>query len=387
MEDRKRHTLLWKGIRPLTILTAKVLFNFDADICREKGPLIILPNHNADLDPLLVSYAFPEPVYFVASEHIMRGKAGNFLRWATDIIPRQKGGNASGTVRNILRHLGNGHNVCLFPEGNRSWDGETRPITPATGKMVRMSGAKLVTYRTEGIYFSSPRWSGCSLRRGKARGKIVGVYEPEYLKSITASAVQELIERDLYESAYTRQRKKPVKFKGRHLAEHLETFLFMCPHCHAEGKMRSEGNYFICEECGTKLRYTEEGFFAGENCIFDSVLDWSIWQRDRIKEKCSAESDEPIFVDSDLELHSVSTAENKKFLACGTMKLFRDRLELPDGTVIGVHNISGMSILGAQNLYFSSNNQNFLITSKKVRCTSKYLTACKIFDKSLQYGI
>ena len=151
--------------------------------------------------------------------------------------------------------------------------------------------------------------------------------------------------------------------------------------------MRSEGNYFICEECGTKLRYTEEGFFAGENCIFDSVLDWSIWQNDRIKEKCNAESDEPIFVDSDLELHSVSTAENKKLLACGTMKLFRDRLELPDGTVIGVHNISGMSILGAQNLYFSSNNQNFLITSKKVRCTSKYLTACKIFDKSLQYGI
>ena len=387
MEDRKRHTLLWKSARPLVMLASKILFNFDADICREKGPMIILPNHNADLDPLFVAYAFPNPVYFVASEHIMRGKAAGLLRWATEIIPRQKGGNASGTVRSIVRHLNDGHDVCLFPEGNRSWDGVTRPITPATGKMVRMSGAKLVTYRTEGIYFSNPRWAGGSLRRGKSRGTIVGVYEPEYLKSITAKAVQELIERDLYEDAYDRQRKKPVKFKGKHLAEHLETMLFMCPHCHAEGKMISEGNYFYCADCGTRLRYTEEGFFIGENCIYDTVLDWNIWQKERIEEKCRTAADEPIFTDTELELYSISTAESKQLLACGTMKLFADRLELPDGTVIPVKELSGMSIKGPQDLYFSTKSRNFLITSKKIRCTLKYLTACAVFDKNLQYGI
>ncbi len=387
MEARKRHVLIWSIVRPAAIAVSKILFNYDAQVCREEGPLLVLPNHNADLDPVLVACSFPKPLYFVASEHIMRGKAGDFLRWSTDIIPRQKGGNASSTIRSIIRHVQDGHDVCIFPEGNRSWDGVTRPITPATGKMVRMSGAKLVTYRTEGVYFSNPRWAGGSLRRGKTHGGVVGVYEPEYLKSITAKAVQELIERDLYEDAYARQRKKPVKFKGRRLAEHLETLLFACPHCHAEGKLRSEGNYLYCDECGTALRYTEEGFFAGENMIFDTVLDWCIWQKELVEKKCAEASDKSIFSDSGLKLFEVSTAESEKLICEGELSVFGDRLVLPDGTEIKHGEISGMSVRGPQDLYFSTKSQNYLITSDKICCISKYLTACKVFDKSLIYGI
>ena len=387
MQARKRHTLLWKGIRPLASAAAWLLFGFDTDICREKGPMIVLPNHNADLDPLFLACAFPEPLYFVASEHILRSKAGAFLHWATEIIPRQKGGSASSTVRSILRHTHDGHDVCLFPEGNRSWDGVTRPITPATGKMVRLSGAKLVTYRLEGTYFSNPRWAGGSIRRGKVHGSIVGVYEPEYLRSISAKAVQELIERDLFENAYDRQRKKTVKFKGRHLAEHLETFLFICPHCRAEGRMRSEGDYLYCDECGTALRYTAEGFFAGEGMIFDTVLDWGIWQKEIIAKKLENSGDEPVFSDDCLKLYAVNTAESEKLLAEGKMTLYRDRLLLPDGSEIGTHEFSGMAVMGPQDLYFSTKSHNYLITSDKIRCTSKYLTACKIIDSRLIFGV
>lgn len=388
MEAHKRHAMLWRLVRPGVLAAAKLLFNYTADVCREEGPLLIMANHNADLDPLLIAYSFPNVIYFVASEHILRGKAKKFLDWTTDIIPRQKGGNASGTVRSIIRHLNDGHDVCIFPEGNRSWDGVTRPITPATGKMARISGAKLVTYRIEGMYFSSPRWAGGSLRRGKAHGTVVGVYEPSYLKSLTPKAVLELIERDLYENAYEHQRNDPVSFRGKRLAEHLETLLCICPHCHAEGKMRSEGNYLICDECGTKLRYTPEGFFAGENLIYDTVLDWSIWQKSVIEEKCrAADEGEPIFSDDGMQLHSVNTGTSQELLACGELTLFCDRLVLPDGTEIPTHKLSGMAIIGPQNLYFSTEGRNYLITSEKVRCVHKYLTACTVFNDSLKYGI
>ena len=60
MQARKRHTLLWKGIRPLASAAAWLLFGFDTDICREKGPMIVLPTHNADLDPLF-SVCAPQP--------------------------------------------------------------------------------------------------------------------------------------------------------------------------------------------------------------------------------------------------------------------------------------------------------------------------------------
>lgn len=91
MEERRRHEFLWKTLRPVVYGVSKLLFNFDTDICREEGPLLILPNHNADLDPLFIISAFPRTVYFVASEHVLRsGKASELLSWITKIIPARR---------------------------------------------------------------------------------------------------------------------------------------------------------------------------------------------------------------------------------------------------------------------------------------------------------
>lgn len=388
MDARKRHTLIWKGARPLAKLGSKLLFNYTADNCREEGPFLVLSNHNTDLDPMLTACSFPEPLYFVASEHILRqGRVSDFVSYITEIIARQKGGSSTATIKGIVHHLKEGHNVCLYPEGNRSWDGVTRPISPATGKLVRMAGAKLVTLRMEGAYMASPRWSGCSIRRGKSHGTIVGVYDAEYLKGISAKQIQDIIERDLYQDDYADQRRNHVRFRARNKAEHLETLLFMCPHCKAEGKMRSEGDYFICDDCGTKLRYTDEGFFVGDNMIYDSVIDWRIWQSQRIRALCEDEEKEEIFSDDEMELYNIETGSDAKFKCCGTMRLSRKGLSLPGGLFIPIGEITGMSIRGAQDLYFSRGSENFFIRSDKIRCTSKYLTACSMFDKRLLYGI
>lgn len=388
MEERKRHKLLWSIVRPLCIAGSKLIFNYDADVYRGEGPYLVMANHNAELDPMLLACSFPEPLYFVASEHIMRkGAVSDFLRWGTRIIPRQKGGNASATVRAIVRNLGEGNNVCIFPEGNRSWDGVTAPIIPSTGKMARMADAKLITYRTEGIYFSNPRWSGSSIRRGKSHGRVVGVYEHDYLRSLTAGAVQELIETDLHEDAYARQKEVRTQFRGRRLAENLETMLFICPNCKAEGQMKSEGNYFYCSKCGARHRYTPEGFFVGDDVIFDTVLDWNIWQNERIKEKCLAAEDEPIFSDTEMLLYKVSTGDSAQFISAGDFTLYRDRLVLPDGNTVYLKELKGMSVMGPQKLHFSTDKINYVVKSTKIRCVVKYLSACKVFDKSLQYGI
>ena len=388
MDARKRHTLIWKGARPLAKFGSKLLFNYTAETCREEGPFLVLSNHNTDLDPMLTACSFPNPLYFVASEHILRqGRVSDFVNFITEIIARQKGGSSTATIKGIVNHLKAGHDVCLYPEGNRSWDGVTRPISPATGKLVRMAGAKLVTLRMEGAYLASPRWSGCSIRRGKAHGTIAGVYDAEYLRSISAKEIQEIIERDLYQNDYADQSENRVRFFGRNLAEHLETLLFMCPHCKAQGRMRSEGNYFICDECGTKLRYTADGFFAGENMIFDTVLDWRIWQTGRIRALCEDEEKDEIFSDGDMELYSIETGSNAKFNCSGELRLSRKGLTLPSGEFIPIGEITGMSIRGAQDLYFSRGSENFFVRSDKIRCTSKYLTACGMFDKRLLYGI
>ena len=151
--------------------------------------------------------------------------------------------------------------------------------------------------------------------------------------------------------------------------------------------MRSHGSDFICDECGASLRYTPEGFFVGQDMIYDNVLDWSRWQTALIKHKCENAGDGPIFSDTCISMSAVNTGESAEYVTCGTLTMYRDRLVLPDGTQIPVQKISGMALRGPQDLYLSYGNKNYILTSSEVRCTVKYLEACKVLDSSLQYGI
>ena len=80
----------------------------------------------------------PRQMYFVGSEHISRWKFFyKLIRFIFAPIMRYKGSVASQTVLEVLRKTRSGENVCIFAEGNRSWDGLTNPILPSTGKMAK----------------------------------------------------------------------------------------------------------------------------------------------------------------------------------------------------------------------------------------------------------
>lgn len=76
---------------------------------------------------------------------------------------------------------------------------------------------------------------------------------------MSVDEINEAIRRDIYINAYEQQKKDPHKYKGRALAEDLETILYLCPKCHAIGKTHSHDNEFSCE-CGYKMHINEYGF-------------------------------------------------------------------------------------------------------------------------------
>ena len=185
MEHSKRHRIVWKLLRPFARLLLKCKFNYSSPVYAPKGPFIVLCNHVTDWDPIFVGAAFKEQMYFVTSEHLLRlGFVSKLIMWLQAPIARQKGGSAAGAVKAMLRAMKEGHNIGLFPEGNRTWDGVTRDFPASTGKLVRSCGGTLVTFRLSGGYFASPRWAGASTRKGRMRGQVVGTYSPEELRLI-----------------------------------------------------------------------------------------------------------------------------------------------------------------------------------------------------------
>ena len=212
----------------------------------------------------MVGLAFPDQMYYVASEHIFRwGFISKLINFLVAPIPRVKAITEIQTVINILKRLKAGANVCMFAEGNRSFSGETGVVHPATGKLVKKSGVSLITFRLDGGYFTSPRWSK-TLRKGMMKGRMIKEYTPEELKTMTADEVYSAIKSDLYVNAYEEQEKDPVEYTGDKLAENLETALYWCPKCESIATLKSKGDRLFCE-CGLDLKYDTYGYLTSNN--------------------------------------------------------------------------------------------------------------------------
>ena len=375
MKHLRRYQFTWRVLR---FLLRPLLrrFNYDAEICTEKGTLLVVCNHNTDWDPILLSMGFPNYMSYVASEHIFRwGLAGKLINTLMAPISRLKGKSAADTVMTVLRRLRQGVSVAMFAEGNRSFNGLTGEIIPATGKLARSSGVTLVTYRLDGGYFTSPRWCGSRLRRGKMTGRVVRVYKPEELKAMGADGVNAAIRRDLFVDAYAVQRQQMIPFRGKALAEHLETVLCRCPGCGSLKTMHSSGDILRCD-CGFSVRYNEYGFLEGEDAPFDNITDWD---NDQTKALCAiADSAEgPIFSDEDMvlkEIHPDTHTEHE--LGQGGMILYKDRLACC-GMVFPLCELEGFSLHGPQTVDLSWKGRSFEISSQEIRCTRKYMTVIR----------
>ena len=370
MDLQKRHQRIWKLLHILLSGWLKRKFNFTAEIARLEGPCLVIPNHVTAWDPLLVALSFPDnQMYFVASEHIFRwGIVSTLIQWLVSPISRRKGASGADTVMTCIRRIRKGASICLFAEGDSSWDGRTGEIFPATGKLAKACGASLVTYRLEGGYLTKPRW-GKGVRRGAMSGHVVGVYSPQHLKTMTADQVNDLIQRDIREDAWARQEAEPVHFRGKAPAEHMECLVYICPACGAVGGLTSHGNQVACR-CGFSLTLTDTGSFLPDT-PFRNPGEWDDWQKRRLPELTPGE-DGCLFRDTKMILREILPGNKSREMGPGLLEQYADRL-VCCGACFPMADIEGMSIHNAQVLTVALADRYFEITSKSPRCTRKYL--------------
>jgi 1-acyl-sn-glycerol-3-phosphate acyltransferase len=346
---------------------------------REEIPALVISNHTTDLDPLFVGCSFPEHLYFVASEHVFRmGLASALIRFFFSPVVFSKASTDVRALRDILDRLRKGSKVCLFAEGNRSFSGRTGKVDESTGKLVRLSGAALITYRLRGGYFSAPRWSR-KMRRGPVWGEPVGFYPPEKLKSMKAGEITALIRRDIYEDAYETMRENPHPYRGKALAENLETALYLCPRCGGIGTLLSRGDKFHCG-CGLTVRYDEYGLLrpvrpdgepVGEERLFATVKDWWLWQDKAIERITAAAGTEPVCFDEGESLFEVAAGSGVRFLEQGRLSLGREGLRCGE-THFFLGDIPELAITGQRTLTFAAGGKRYELKNDKPRSAAKY---------------
>ncbi len=330
----------------IPLLLKKYRFRTDR-LEKTEEPFLMLANHTTESDFLMASYAAGRPVRFVCGEHLFRGRFGTIMQWLADPIALPKGASAVSAVKEILRRIKQGENILLFPEGNRSFNGETTPAKPALGKLIKRSGAALVTYRIQGGYFVAPRWA-YRFRKGPVEGHIVHTYSASELRNMSADEITESINRDLYENAYATQEINPRRYKGKALAEGLENYLLICPNCGAYDSMETSGNCFRCRHCSMEGVYDEQGFLQGKDLHYHTVYDWGKWIEQRFdQEQKKREKGELLFTEADICLSAIDPINHcSQERMTGSLKIYRNRFE------IGEHSFLFAEITDMAMLYF-----------------------------------
>jgi len=370
-KKEKRYHRLAILLRPPARLAMKIACGYRQEPLPElPEPFILLSNHTTNLDAVCVGANIPKDMYFVAGEQIFRSKFGEKLFGSLLMaIKRLKGSVDAASLRAMVRSARDGKNLCMFAEGTRSFTGKTRQLHPTTAGLVKLLKANVVTYRISGGYLQFPRWG--QRRFGRITGRVVHVYTAEEIAGMSKKQVMETISRDLFENAAVDREKARVRGSKKHLAEGLQTVLFLCPKCGGIDTLHAQGNQLSCS-CGLKLTYELPGVFAQEDAPFPSEVEWDDWQQAQLPSLLEKSGDAPIFRDKDLQVLQNDGNFNTTLLETGDISISKNEFCVC-GKTYPLSQVQ-MEMISREDLVFSHGSDHYQLHSSRRWGAYKYLS-------------
>ena len=291
---------------------------------------LILLNHQTPFDQFFAGISVKGPVYYLATEDIFSlGWISDLIRWLVAPIPIRKQTTDISAVMTCIRVAREGGTICIAPEGNRTYSGRTEYMNPAIAGLAKKMGLPIALYRIEGGYGTQPRWSD-GIRKGKMRGYVSQVIEPEEYKNMSNDALMARIE----EGLFVDEAKADGRFRSNKRAEYLERAVYICPFC-GFSKWESHGNRITCTTCGRTVHYGEDKRLTGEgfDFPFPFVGQWYDYQEDFVNgQNVAAIKDEPIFRD-EARFSEVIVYKRKKVLRKkSALTLYGDRIGIDENT-------------------------------------------------------
>lgn len=243
----------------------QIRLKIDPRLRHFQGPAMVVGNHTNYLDPVFLGLAIPRrPLTFVAGAFAFKNpKVARFFA-ALDVIPKEQFRADSNAVRLMIKAIGRGDMVAIFPEGQRSLDGTSWPIHGGMGRLIQKLKVPLVMVRIRGGYMNWPRWSRSGVRFGRVDVESLILMSKEEVMASTAAQIEAKLLAELVDSddAWQERQPRPVKFSNLRRAEGAESVCHGCPRCGHELAMRSKGVHLWCEHCGYRVKLKPEGTFV-----------------------------------------------------------------------------------------------------------------------------
>ncbi|MCB1232175.1 MAG: 1-acyl-sn-glycerol-3-phosphate acyltransferase [Verrucomicrobiae bacterium] len=122
------------------------------------GGCLVVANHTSFLDPPMIGSAFPEAIHYMARKTLFSNKVADWIYRHCNAIPVNQERPELATIKRILQLVDQGEKVLIFPEGERTRDGQLKEKgAPGIGMLIAKSKKPILPVRLYGAYEAFPR--------------------------------------------------------------------------------------------------------------------------------------------------------------------------------------------------------------------------------------
>lgn len=375
MEKKKKKAKKWihfrhrivNGIASVILWPIfKIKTRFTYKRFRHKEPYLVLSNHQTVYDQFFLGYMLRPKMYFVATDDLTTMKfVSPLLNYFVHPIPYKKGSTDFTILRTCKKVADEGGTIVIFPEGNRTYSGETGYINDTIAKMIKFLKLPVAFVNITGGYGVQPRWANKPNRGKKMHCEVVNTMSFDEYKDLSYEEIFEIVKKNLYVDEST----EDGPFKSKHQAEYLERAIYYCPKC-GFSHFASKGNVLTCKNCGATVKYNSfKQFESADGVIpFKNVKEWY-----RYQEKTLLALDFNLYADEDeitsdvVSLFEVIPRKKKvQILEEAKLTLFKNRLEFTlkdERLVFEFNDIISAGVFGKNKMNFFMKDKTYQIKS------------------------
>ncbi len=215
------------------------------------GPFFLIALHRNYMDPYFMAFHLPRRVHYIGTAVLFRQWLGRLYFKGLGCIPLVRSRADLRPMMAAFRLLDSGGAVGMYPEGARSWYGETA-CEPAVFRLLDRPGVPIVTAEAYGTFEQEPRFS----RRPRRSRLLIRyrVHPPQDSQRL----VRELLARERKWDACRRSLTRQLPARG------AEQLVYLCPQCQVPFRLRGhDDGRLVCAACGTPFALLEGKGLSG----------------------------------------------------------------------------------------------------------------------------
>ncbi len=124
----------------------------------QRGPVLVVSNHQSMFDPLLVGLTCPRYLTFLARKTLFDVPVVGPLIHSLNAIPIDRTVGKDG-IQSVLGGLAAGQAVLMFPEGERTHTGEVQPLKPGVSLLIKRVNCPIVPVGIAGAFAAWSRFT------------------------------------------------------------------------------------------------------------------------------------------------------------------------------------------------------------------------------------